>query len=364
MIERKAISISDATEGMSLGGTIEDRMGRPLMKPGDVLSDYKIERLRRLGLGTLQIQYDNGVDIDPDKILSDKARENVEKYRVEDPNKVHLEQVVKDRICEGVKFLYANPDPVQLAETTQAVTYELMEAINKNDAVAVNIADLKVSDEYTLEHSVDVATISMITAKKKGKSQKELFEIGMAGLMHDIGKTKVPPEILNKPAKLTFEEFKEMKKHSLYSYQMVKDNTSISNDVKLAMLQHHEKLDGSGYPYGIKGDEIHPYAKIITIADIFDALVTNRPYKRGIAPKEAVEMIMGMTETLDMKDLKSFLSTMILYPVDSLVQLSNGEVARVVKKNPDFLLRPMVVGVTSGTVYDLGDIRCMNLVIV
>lgn len=364
MIERKSIPISEATEGMSLGGTIEDRMGRNLMKPGDVLSGYEIERLRRLGLEILHIQYDNGVDIDPDKILSDAARENVEKYRVEDPNKVHLERKVKERICAGVKFLYADPDPIQLAETTQVITNELMEAINKNDAVALNINDLKLSDEYTLEHSVDVATISMITAKAQGKSQKELFEIGMAGLMHDIGKTKVPPEILNKPSKLTKEEFEEMKRHSLYSYQMVEHNDSISTDVKIAMLQHHEKLDGSGYPLGIRGSQIHPYAKIITIADIFDALVTDRPYKRGIAPKEAVEMLLGMTETLDMQDLKSFLSTMILYPVDSLVMLSNGELARVVKKNADLLLRPMVVGVTTGNVYDLGDISCMNLVIV
>jgi putative nucleotidyltransferase with HDIG domain len=239
-----------------------------------------------------------------------------------------------------------------------------MNAINSTDAIAVDISALKTSDEYTFKHSVDVATMSMVLAKQQGLSQKQIYEIGVAGLLHDIGKTKIPLDILNKPARLTDEEFAVMKQHPVFGYRMIKGRDEFSNEICMAVLQHHEKMNSKGYPVGFPSDKITQYARILTIADIYDALVTERPYKSAFSQREAVEMIMSMTGELDLTAMKSFLESMILYPVDSIVELSNGEKAKVVKNNPHYILRPTVVGIKSGRVYDLSmDIKCANIII-
>ncbi len=359
MVKYVEIPLDKLKDGMVVGKSIEDRLGRHLIESGTIINRYAIIELANYGIKTVLIKVENHSKTS----LSPAAELAVKELRRADPSTVILKTTVKKRISEGIEYIYQNPDKGEIAKAASKITDDLLNAIESNNAVALNINALKCSDEYTFKHSVDVATISMVIAKRQGKSKKEISEIGIAGLLHDIGKTKVPPEILNKPAKLTPEEYEIMKKHSVYSYELVSDNNDIPIDVKLGMLQHHEKMDGSGYPYGASSDHIHPYAKILTVADIYDALVTERPYKKGKSPREAIEMLMAMTEELDIDAMQSFMQAIILYPVDSLVQLSNGETARVVRRTPNLLLRPIVVGVESGNVYDLGSKECAGIVI-
>ena len=301
---------------------------------------------------------------DIEKSISPQARKQIERLHTDDRSKVELSDSVKTRVAEGIQFIYSNTESKELADTTNNIASNLMNAINSTDAIAVDISALKTSDEYTFKHSVDVATMSMVLAKQQGLSQKQIYEIGVAGLLHDIGKTKIPLDILNKPARLTDEEFAVMKQHPVFGYRMIKDRDEFSNEICMAVLQHHEKMNSKGYPVGFPSDKITQYARILTIADIYDALVTERPYKSAFSQREAVEMIMSMTGELDLTAMKSFLESMILYPVDSIVELSNGEKAKVVKNNPHYILRPTVVGIKSGRVYDLSmDIKCANIII-
>ena len=150
--------------------------------------------------------------------------------------------------------------------------------------------------------------------------------------MHDIGKTQIPPDILNKPGQLDDAEFDIMKRHALYGYRMLNSRNEFNNAICLGVLRHHEKVNGAGYPLGFESNQICPYAKILSVADIYDALVTERPYKAAYTrPVRLLRMIMSMTGELDITAMKAFLESMILYPVDSIVELSNGEKARVVK---------------------------------
>ena len=170
--------------------------------------------------------------------------------------------------------------------------------------------------------------------------------------------------ILNKPERLTEDEFAMMKQHSLFGFQILKNKDHFSGDILRGVLQHHEKMNGKGYPLGVEARQIHRYARIISVADVYDALVTERSYKKGFPRGEAVEMLMAMTEELDLNILKNFLGTVILYPVDSYVNLSNGERARVVANNLENCMRPKVVSIKTGKVYDLAnDIQCANLII-
>lgn len=364
MITRRLVRTRQLQPGMKIDQAVVDKSGRNLVQRGSILDNYVIDSLLKMGVMMVYIQSGEETAGDIEKSISPQARKQIERLHTDDRSKVELSDSVKTRVAEGIQFIYSNTESKELADATNNIASNLMNAINSTDAIAVDISALKTSDEYTFKHSVDVATMSMILAKQQGLSQKQIYEIGIAGLLHDIGKTKISLDILNKPARLTDEEFAVMKQHPVFGYRMIKDRDEFSNEICMAVLQHHEKMNSKGYPVGFPSDKITQYARILTIADIYDALVTARPYKSAFSQREAVEMIMSMTGELDLTAMKSFLESMILYPVDSIVELSNGEKAKVVKNNPHYILRPTVVGIKSGRVYDLSmDIKCANIII-
>lgn len=364
MITRRLVRTRQLQPGMKIDQAVVDKSGRNLVQRGSILDNYVIDSLLKMGVMMVYIQSGEETAGDIEKSISPQARKQIERLHTDDRSKVELSDSVKTRVAEGIQFIYSNTESKELADATNNIASNLMNAINSTDAIAVDISALKTSDEYTFKHSVDVATMSMVLAKQQGLSQKQIYEIGVAGLLHDIGKTKIPLDILNKPARLTDEEFAVMKQHPVFGYRMIKDRDEFSNEICMAVLQHHEKMNSKGYPVGFPSDKITPYARILTIADIYDALVTERPYKSAFSQRDAVEMIMSMTGELDLTAMKSFLESMILYPVDSIVELSNGEKAKVVMNNPHYILRPTVVGIKSGRVYDLSlDIKCANIII-
>lgn len=350
--------------GMKIDQSVVDRLGRNLVTKGAVLDEYVIESLQKLGVMSVYIQ-EGEMDPEEEKInISPMAQEKIEKLHTADRSKVTLSSSVRERVAQGIQYIYSSSDTKELANTTDSIANDLLDAIDSNNAIAIDIGELKTSDEYTFKHSVDVATISMVLAKQQGLSRKEIYDIGVAGLLHDVGKTKVPTSILNKPGRLDDNEFEVMKQHSVFGYRMLKDQPEFNKEICLAVLQHHEKINGRGYPLGANEEQITPYAKILSVADIYDALVTERPYKQAFSQRDAVEMIMSMTGELDMTAMKSFLESMILYPVGCIVDLSNGEKAKVVKNNPHYILRPVVVGLQTGNVYDLGeDLNCASIII-
>jgi HD-GYP domain-containing protein (c-di-GMP phosphodiesterase class II) len=301
---------------------------------------------------------------DQKPVIDEAVKNKIDKNTIQDRAKVKLSESVKARVAEGIQYLYNDTSSENFTSTTKNITDDLMRAITDNDAVAVDISALKVSDEYTFKHSVDVATMSMIVGRKYGLNDNEIYELGISGLLHDVGKSKIPNEILNKATRLTDEEFAMMKQHSLFGYGILKDKYDLSNAIKLGVLQHHEKMNSTGYPMGVSSDKINLFARIISVADIYDALVTERPYKKPFSPRDAVELIMSMTEELDINVMRSFLESVILYPVGTDVELSTGEKARVIENNSKFVLRPKVIGLTSGNIYDLSEISNANIVIV
>ena len=324
---------------MKIDQAIIDRMGRTLIARGAILDDYMIEALMNRGVsGVYTVEGEEDGTTEKENI-SEKMIEKIEKLKVEDRANVKLTESVKKRVATGIAYLYNNTESDDFIDATNNIANDLMKAITDNESIAVDISALKVSDEYTFKHSVDVATMAMIIGKQHGLTEKEVYEIGIAGLLHDIGKTKIPNELLNKAGKLTDEEFLLMKQHALFGYSILKDKKELSDPVLMGVLQHHEKLNGKGYPLGVPEEKIYEYAKIISTADIYDALVTERPYKKAFSPRAAVEMIMAMTDELDINVMRSFLDSIILYPVGSTVQLSNGENAKVIENNPKYVLR-------------------------
>jgi HD-GYP domain-containing protein (c-di-GMP phosphodiesterase class II) len=175
-----------------------------------------------------------------------------------------------------------------------------------------------------------------------GLTRDQMIDLGVGAMLHDIGKTQIPMEILMKPGKLTDEEYALMKEHSLQGYQMLKDIPDIPLLSAHCALQHHERLDGSGYPRGLKGDEIHLYGKIVGIADVYDALTTNRVYRKAFLPHEALEYLFTSTGQFDSNLIAVFRDHVAIYPIGLIVTLSNGVKAVVVDINTKYPQRPIV----------------------
>jgi putative nucleotidyltransferase with HDIG domain len=349
-METRYINVKDLRSGMVLSDTVKDVNQRMLLGKGTVLTRSLIQVIRQSSLKEIPIG-DPPTPTLPE--VSPKARRNLRTYRMNDPEVIHFTHDVRSRIMDGVRTLYTEDDVENCEKTAYAISEELLGAMDINEAVAINVAEFKICDEYTYRHCVEVAAISMVIAKHMRYSRNEIRDIGVAGLLHDIGKMRIPPEIINKPGRLTAEEMEIVKKHSLYSYEMIQDKTDLTENIKLGVLQHHEKTDGSGYPYGLKEDQINPYAEILAVADIYDALISQRPYKKPYSPKTACEMMYAMSGILALDPLRTLFRCIIIYPVDSIVYLSNGMTCKVAKQNDGYPLRPVVVVLQDGRVYDL-----------
>lgn len=366
MRKRTYMRTKSLKSGMEIDQSIVDHAGRALICRGTILDEYLIASMLKLGISGIYIgegQDDIPTENDISR-LSPAMQKTIEQNTVADRAKVRLTESVRKRVSEGIQFLYNNTQSENFTQTTNSITDDLMKAILENDSIAVDVDTLKVSDEYTFKHSVDVATMAMVIGKKHGLSDRSVYELGLSGLLHDVGKTKIPNEILNKPGKLTDNEFSIMKQHSLYGYRILQNKPDISDAVRLGVLQHHEKINGRGYPLAVPAEQLSLYGRILSVVDIYDALVTDRPYKKAFSKRDAVEMIMSLTDELDISVIRSFLDSVILYPVGSHVHLSNGETARVLENNRESILRPKVLGLRSGKIYDLlGDLGCASLVI-
>ena len=342
MIKRKFISVRLLTPGMVIDQSIIDGTGRVLIHRKTALDDYMIYSLRKMSIGGVYIREGEESDEEITYNISPEVMEKIEKVKVPDRAKIELHESVKKRVAEGIQFLYSNPDSPSFMDATNNVSSELMKALEENDALAVDVGALKVR-----------------------LSTKEVQQIGVSGLLHDLGKSRIPNEILNKPGRLTEEEFEIMKTHPVLGYNMIKDKPELSTATKLGVLQHHEKMNGNGYPLKLQGDQITPFARILSVADIYDALVTERPYKDAFSPRDAVEMIMAMTGDLDIHMIQSFLNSVILYPVDSIIKLSTGEFAKIVQNIPGYPTRPTVITLNHGQIYALAsDIKCASIIII
>lgn len=266
---------------------------------------------------------------------------------------VRLNEQVKTRITEDVTKLFDDIESDSNASLAQNISDTIVNDVLKKDGVGLNLDELKVSDEYTFKHSVDVAAGSIILAKNLGLGADNIRDIGTAGVLHDIGKIMIPNEILNKNGKLTDKEFAVIKNHPVYGYQMLSKNQSIAEPIRRAVLYHHEKFCGGGYPSGLKGNEIPLYARVLSVIDVFDALVTERPYHKAYSVADTLEVMYTMYAQFDAEVFQAFLKSLIVYPIGSVITLSNGIQAQVIKTNKGYPLRPVVKNIKTGEELDL-----------
>jgi HD-GYP domain-containing protein (c-di-GMP phosphodiesterase class II) len=230
-------------------------------------------------------------------------------------------------------------DPAGAKEVVNA----LVDSIMANESALVWLTMLKHRDEYTSQHSINVCIMSLLFGRHLGLNEHELRELGHGALLHDIGKMKVPLGILNKTDRLTEDEMAELKRHAGYGYDMLKGSRHITERSLDVVRSHHERVDGSGYPRGLRGDEIGYYAMIVSVVDVYDAITSDRVYHMGISPHEALNLMYGWTPYSFLRDLiEAFIKCLGIYPIGSIVELQTGEVGVVMTMNLAQRLRPII----------------------
>lgn len=250
------------------------------------------------------------------------------------------EEMIKETKDTFEKLKESND--LDLDQVKKNIEEALPDMIRNND-VLMRLSQLKASDDYTFEHSMRVSILATMIGKWLGYSTEQLEELASAALLFDVGKMKIPDFIMKKH-KLSPDEFEVIKRHAQFGYNLLLKTEGVTPNIKYGALQHHERIDGSGYPLRLKAGQIHEFAKIIMVCDIFDAMTNDRPYRKKVSPFKAAEYISWQSGlTLDARICYIFLTNLAEYFSGKNVRLATGEVGKIVYVDVNFPTRPTVM---------------------
>jgi HD-GYP domain-containing protein (c-di-GMP phosphodiesterase class II) len=318
------ISVEKLQPGMTLAKSLYSADGSALLYEGVKLTPGCIAKLESLGIVSVYIHIDCLRDIEIEDLVAEETRVKV--------------LCLTRQAMEAAKVR-----DVFAVEELEDQIDDILHDLLANEELLIHLTDIRTQRDYTFGHSVNVCIISLIIGIALGYTMEQLHTLGLGALLHDIGKGKIPPEILDKPDRLSSEEFAVMQEHSRLGFDMLKANDDIDLAASLVALQHHERYDGTGYPWNLKGEEISEFARVVAVADVYDALTTDRVYRHRFLPCEALDMIeKDAGEKFDPTIVKAFRKFVAVYPIGCMVQLNTGKYAVVVKVPPRIPKKPVV----------------------
>ncbi len=321
----RRVSIGDLKPDMVIARSVYDGNARMLAQTGLVLTIDAITRLRRLGIGSVYIcdQY-NLKNITPPDIISETLR-----LRTITMVKTNFE-AVQDHFKLNIQ---------EVKGTVEGIIAELL----ANDNVLVHLTDIRTFDDYLFAHSVNVCVLSLLVGISLNYNRTKLTELAVGALLHDIGKIRIDPNILDKPDDLNQEEFAVVKYHTTYGFEILRNHPDIPLLSAHIAFQHHERWDGQGYPRGLAKQSIHEYARVVAVADAYDALLADRPYRPAYTIKQGLAVIKRMSGIyLDPNLVTALIANIAVYPVGSLVKTNTGYIGLVKAVNKAFPTRPLI----------------------
>ena len=322
----RVVSISSLKGDEILGKQIYDESGRVLLSVGVKLKPYYIERIKELGIFSVYIDDDISKNVVIEESISEKTRQM---------GKHAVKEMIEGYCREG------KTDNSSVMNSVNSVVEDILS--NKN--VLINVSEISVSDNNIYSHCVNVCVLSTIIGTHMGYSMSKLNDIATAAILHDIGKAKI---INDKKILEKFETKEELDKyielmHPKVGYDFLGEQQVWNAYVKVAALMHHERCDGSGYPLKLKGDEINPIAKIVSICDVFDNLISGRGGEQPKTAYEVIEYLVGMSNIyFDEEMVRKFTANIAAFPTGSGVILSSNEKGLVINQNNSMPLRPVI----------------------
>lgn len=360
------LPVSSLKVGMFISNIYHQIGEKELISQGLLKNHEQIKQLEAQGILSVE------VDMHKSKILADNVMQesmlldnNIKKYNWKDrshPADKARKLYNEAKILQG-KLLHqlSQGEPIDIKPLAD-VADEMVEAIFTHRDVILCLARIREKDSYLMEHSLNVALMLANFGRFLGLDRDVLQQLTMGGLLHDIGKTLIPDEILHKPGKLTEYEFEIMKDHVVFSKKILSKTVGITPIMMEVAANHHERIDGSGYPNGLIGDELGLYGRMSSIIDVYDALSADRVYKSGMSPTQAFRILLqGAGKHFDADLVSKFIKCLGVYPIGSLVMLSNKRLGIVIKRNDNEPLKPTVKLIYHATAKHYIDIKISDL---
>ena len=350
----KKISVEQLCLGMHLQDFCGAWLDHPFWRTKFVLTDAKdIQLILASPIKEVWINISKGLDINTDDAGSESTQVIAEEIPPTPPvvqKKTSFNDEVKRaaNICAKGKeavvsmFQEARMGLAIEAEAAAPLVEEISNSVLRNPGALISLARLKTADDYTFMHSVAVCALMIALARKLGLDEQQTRDAGMAGLLHDLGKAMIPMEILNKPGKLTDEEFDLVKTHPEEGHKLLLGGIGISEMTRDVCLHHHEKIDGSGYPKRLNGETMSLFAKMGAVCDVYDAVTSNRPYKAGWDPAESIKRMAEWKGHFDPVVFQAFVKSLGIYPIGSFIRLESGKLGVVIEQGEQSLLKPKV----------------------
>lgn len=344
----KKIRFEEIREGMYIQELCASWMSSPFWQKSFLIEAAEtIEKIKKAGIREVWIDTDKGCDVLITTELASGSMEVLDEMA--SPKTVSFDDVaavsmdaemgravkIVDKSKKAVVSMFTEARMGKAIEAEQAMPLveEIAYSVMRNPGALIGLARLKTADDYTYMHSVAVCALMIALSRQLKLNDEETREAGLAGLLHDIGKMAVPATILNKPGKLTDEEFISIKEHPAAGYQMLLEAKGVGAIALDVCLHHHEKMDGTGYPKGLEGDQISLYARMGAVCDVYDAITSNRPYKAGWCPAESLRKMSEWSRGhFDDRVFQAFVKSIGIYPVGTLVKLHSGRLGVVIEQ--------------------------------
>lgn len=326
------VSLRQVQPGMKLGRTVFTEDGKVLLGSGMVLTERLITGLHRSGIDSVYIDDPRTVDIVAEDIIRPQTRqvavEAIEKTvrQITNSNKLARKISLKEM---GLHF--------------QRAFSSILDDLMQNKQMVGHLTTISTHSPSLYHHSVSVAVLATAVGMSLGYNRTQLQQLGIGAMLHDLGKVSLPDELVKKKERWTDEEKEIAKEHTTLGFNLLRKQHDISLLSAHVCLQHHERINGSGYPQGLQGKEIHEYAQIVGICDIYDSLTSPRPWRKRYMPQDALEYLLGSGGYLFEHHLvNAFLKHIAIFPIGSSVVLNTGEVGVVSKVDPEYSHRPTV----------------------